>query len=60
VALGHSVSAAVFGGSAEYIALWFKQAGHEARFFWYVALMCACAFVTAFSMREPRRVTMRT
>jgi MFS family permease len=60
VALGHSVSAAVFGGSAEYIALWFKQAGHEPRFFWYVALMCACAFVTALFMREPRRVTMRT
>jgi hypothetical protein len=26
--------------SAEYIAVWFKRAGHEATFFWYVALVC--------------------
>jgi len=60
VSLGHSVAAAVFGGSAEYIALWFKQAGHEPRFFWYIALLCAGSFVTALAMAEPRRVTMKT
>ena len=60
VSLGHSVAAAVCGGSAEYIALWFKQAGHEPRFFWYIALLCAGSFVTALAMAEPRRVTMKT
>ena len=51
--------AAVFGGSAEYIALWFKRAGHESTFFWYVALVCGVSFMTALSMREPRRVSMK-
>jgi len=60
VALGHSVSAAVFGGSAEYIALWFKQAGHEPRFFWYVASVCFVSFVVAVLMRDPRRADMST
>lgn len=58
--LAHSVSAAVFGGSAEYIALWFKRAGHEATFFWYVVLVCGASFFTALAMREPRRASMKT
>jgi MHS family alpha-ketoglutarate permease-like MFS transporter len=60
VSLGHSVAAAVFGGSAEYIALWFKQAGHEPRCFWYIAFLCAVSFVTALAMAEPRRASMKT
>ena len=59
VALAHSVGVALFGGSAEYVALWFKSAGHEAYFYWYVAAVCGISFVTAVLMVEPRRVTMR-
>lgn len=58
VGLAHSISIAIFGGSAEYIALLFKQAGHEQLYFWYVALICAVSFVTALLMREPRRASM--
>lgn len=58
VGLAHSVSAAIFGGSAEYVALLFKQNGHEEWFFWYVALTCAVSFAVAFKMREPRRADM--
>jgi MFS family permease len=58
VGLGHSISAALFGGTAEYIALLFKQGAHERLFFWYVALVCAVSFVTALLMREPRRADM--
>jgi MHS family alpha-ketoglutarate permease-like MFS transporter len=58
VGLAHSVSIAVFGGSAEYVALSFKSAGHESYFFWYVAAICGVAFVTALFMREPRRASM--
>lgn len=60
VGLAHSVSAAVFAGSAKYIALWFKRAGHEATFFWYVALVCAASLLAALSMGEPRRASMKT
>lgn len=58
VGLAHSISIAVFGGSAEYIALLCKQAGHEQIYYWYVAAVCGVAFVTALLMREPRRVSM--
>lgn len=58
VGFAHSVSAAVFGGSAEYIALLLKQMGHEGLFFWYVAAVCAASFLTALMMREPRRESM--
>jgi MHS family alpha-ketoglutarate permease-like MFS transporter len=58
VGMGHGVSAAIFGGSAEFLALLFKQAGQEQLYFWYVALICGSAFVTALFMREPRRASM--
>jgi MHS family alpha-ketoglutarate permease-like MFS transporter len=58
VGLAHSISIAIFGGSAEYIALLCKQAGHEQVYYWYVAAICAVAFLTALFMREPRRATM--
>lgn len=37
VALPYALAVSLFGGSAEYVALWLKQAGHETRFFTYVA-----------------------
>ncbi|SNB78329.1 MFS transporter, MHS family, alpha-ketoglutarate permease [Arboricoccus pini] len=43
VGLPYAVTVSVFGGTAEYIALWFKSAGHEEYFFWYVTL---CIFVS--------------
>ena len=55
VGLAHSVATAIFGGTAEYVALALKQAGHEGWFGWYVAAVCGVSFVTALTMREPRR-----
>jgi MHS family alpha-ketoglutarate permease-like MFS transporter len=43
VALPYAVAVSVFGGSAEYVALWLKQAGMETAFFRYVS---ACVFVS--------------
>jgi len=37
VGLPYALTVAIFGGTAEYIALWLKQAGHEPVFFYYVA-----------------------
>jgi MHS family alpha-ketoglutarate permease-like MFS transporter len=37
IGLPHAIAVALFGGSAEYFALWCKQAGHESYFYWYVA-----------------------
>lgn len=54
VGLSYAIANALFGGSAEYVALWFKDRGIESDFFWYVAVMCAIAFVAALIMPDPR------
>jgi MHS family alpha-ketoglutarate permease-like MFS transporter len=55
VGLPYAISVAVFGGSAEYVALAFKAAGYEAGFFWYVAGMCGIALIAALSLPDTRR-----
>jgi MHS family alpha-ketoglutarate permease-like MFS transporter len=53
VGLSYALANAIFGGSAEYVALWFKSAGMEQNFYWYVSGMCALAFIVAFKMPDP-------
>jgi MHS family alpha-ketoglutarate permease-like MFS transporter len=55
VGLSYAVGNALFGGTAEYVALWFKSIGHESAFFWYVSGMCAVALLAAWCMPDPRR-----
>ncbi|WP_129717742.1 MFS transporter [Pedobacter sp. SYP-B3415] len=43
VGLPYALTVAVFGGSAEYLALYFKRSGHEHYFYWYIT---ACIFVS--------------
>lgn len=43
VGLPYALTVAVFGGTAEYLALWFKQLGHESWFFWYIT---GCVFIS--------------
>ena len=52
VGLAYAVANALFGGSAEYVALGLKSLGHETAFFWYVTGMMAIAFLV--SLRLPR------
>jgi len=51
VALPYAIANAVFGGTAEYVALWFKQAGAESWFYIYVA--AAMAIAAVISARLP-------
>jgi MHS family alpha-ketoglutarate permease-like MFS transporter len=39
VGLPYAVAASVFGGTAPYLALWFKDSGHESGFYWYVTVL---------------------
>jgi metabolite-proton symporter len=55
VGLSYAIANAIFGGSAEYVALWFKQEGHEAWFFWYVTVMVAISFIAALIMPDSRK-----
>ena len=52
VALPYAIANSMFGGTAEYVALWLKQAGHESLFFWYVSGMCALSLIAYWRMRE--------
>jgi MHS family alpha-ketoglutarate permease-like MFS transporter len=54
VGLSYAVANAMFGGTAEYVALWLKSAGHESAFFWYVAAMAAIALAAAVWMPDTR------
>ena len=55
VGLAYAVGNAIFGGSAEYVALGLKTLGHESTFFWYVTVMMVVAFLV--SLRLPRQAT---
>ncbi|WP_411289168.1 MFS transporter [Phenylobacterium sp.] len=52
VALPYAVANAIFGGTAEYMALWFKQAGNESGFYVYVSVVMAAAFLVALRLRN--------
>jgi len=43
VGLPYALTTAIFGGTAEYLALWFKKTGHENYFYSYVSL---CIFIS--------------
>jgi MHS family alpha-ketoglutarate permease-like MFS transporter len=56
VGLSYAVGNAVFGGSAEFVALSLKSMKMESTFYWYVTAMCAVALVVSFRMRDPGKV----
>lgn len=55
VGFSYAVANALFGGSAEYVALYFKNINLPSVFFWYVTFMMCIAFVCAFFMRDARK-----
>ena len=52
VSFPYAIANAVFGGTAEYLALWLKSQGHEGWFAWYVTAVCLG--VLACSLALPR------
>ncbi|MDV5357763.1 MFS transporter [Kosakonia sp. SMBL-WEM22] len=52
VGLSYAVANAVFGGSAEYVALSLKSVGFETAFFWYVTAMGAVAFLVSLMLHR--------
>ncbi|AOJ37902.1 alpha-ketoglutarate permease [Burkholderia lata] len=55
VGLSYAVANAIFGGSAEYVALWFKSIGSEETFYWYVTVLCAISLLVSWRMRDPSK-----
>ncbi|MET9287672.1 MFS transporter [Nocardia beijingensis] len=52
VGLPYALTVAIFGGTAETIALALKKGGHESLYFWYVAGCIAVSLITYYFMRE--------
>ena len=55
VALPYAIANALFGGTAEYVALGLKSAGVERLFYWYVTAMIALSLIVYWRMRDTRR-----
>jgi len=50
VGLSYAIGNALFGGSAEFVALNFKAAGHESGFFWYVTIIMVAVFLVSWTL----------
>jgi MHS family alpha-ketoglutarate permease-like MFS transporter len=55
IGLPYAIANTIFGGTAEYAALWFKQSGHEANFYIYVSIAMALAGIVALCVRDTGR-----
>jgi MHS family alpha-ketoglutarate permease-like MFS transporter len=54
VGLPYAVTVALFGGSVEYIALWFKQQGHEVWFYYYITVCILISLLVYFFMHDTK------
>lgn len=55
VGVPYAIAVSLFGGTAEYVALWFKQAGNEAGFYWYASGVIACTLIVYVFMRDTKK-----
>ena len=55
VGLPYAVAASVFGGTAPYVALAFKDAGHEAWFYWYVTVLIFLSLLVYTFMGDTKK-----
>lgn len=57
VALPYALANALFGGTAEYVALWLKDAGVEFAFYWYVTAGIAVALIAFLALPDTSRIS---
>lgn len=58
VGLPYALTVCIFGGTAEYIALLFKQNNVESYFYWYITGCIAFSLVVYFFMRDTKDYSM--
>jgi MHS family alpha-ketoglutarate permease-like MFS transporter len=58
VALPYALAVSLFGGTAEYVALWLKNAGVESLFFWYVTACIAGSLAVYVLMSDTRKTSL--
>jgi MHS family alpha-ketoglutarate permease-like MFS transporter len=55
VSFPYAMAVAVFGGTAEYVALLFKNAGHANWFYWYITACIGISLLVSIRMPDPER-----
>jgi MHS family alpha-ketoglutarate permease-like MFS transporter len=57
VGFPYALTVALFGGTAEYLALWMKSFGHSEWFAYYVSVCAALSLIVALTMKEPMKAS---
>lgn len=55
VGLPYALTTAIFGGTAEFVALWFKKNGHESYFYWYVSFSIFISLMVYITMKDTKK-----
>jgi MHS family alpha-ketoglutarate permease-like MFS transporter len=55
VGFPYAIAVSIFGGSAEWVALEFKNHGHQEWFYWYVTICIAVSLVIYCIMGDTRK-----
>ncbi|MEJ7766709.1 MAG: MFS transporter [Chitinophagaceae bacterium] len=58
VGLPYAITVAIFGGSAEYIALYLKKIGHETWFYWFVSACIFISLMVYITMQDTRKTSL--
>lgn len=56
VGLPYAITVALFGGTAEYLALWFKKTGHESYFYFYISGAIFISLLVYIFMDDTRKI----
>ena len=57
VGLPYALTVAIFGGTAEYIALYFKHIGHESWYYWYITLCIFISLIVYVVIRDTKHTS---
>jgi MHS family alpha-ketoglutarate permease-like MFS transporter len=55
VGLPYALTVSIFGGTVDSVALWFKSAGHERWFYYYLTALIATSLLVYVTMRDTKR-----
>lgn len=55
VGFPYAIAVSLFGGTAEYIALWFKNDHHQEWFYWYVTICIVLSLILYCTMNDTRK-----
>lgn len=54
VGLPYALTVAIFGGTAEYIALWMKDWHHESYYYWYITICIFISLTVYVTMKDTK------